>query len=414
MPSWLEQIWDLTSTQVRYVAVRRSWGGTLDSIAKELGCSRENVRLIQKKLIERIRSDIDELNEVLKKKKGSIFPRSELAQCMEINNLDLLNVLCHEMQFRVIRTSSTTYYVRGTPNWVPKINEHLPLTEQEVSRIVIDQASSDRLGIAEQLTKGEWIEGLGFVRKTSSLRDEIFLRLLQVGEPLPEGDLATMTGVTIRNLRAHIDRDHRLVRNNSLDLVGLTAWRIDDFAIKTAQEALTKILEDVGPLKQSELIKRATAIFPRTHARYIQALDDPAFGLTERQEIGLVSNGAIAAPAKEPMKHNSIQEHSTTRVSLVVQVTNDLMRGSGVPVHKRLGWLVGLRKAGDSKDFRIGSLSLSVRRSTGNVALSSMRSIVHGMQLQSGCKFELALDLENDLFGIRGVCSCHWLQPPNL
>lgn len=405
-----DYFWLSFPIRTRYVLVQRSVGRTLDSIGEELGCSRENIRLIEKSFTIDFEANLEKIVSSLRQRGESfVWSSLELSKFLGIHNEDLLKVVWNQLKFRRITTPNANAFIFGHPDWVTIIRQKLPLTEQEVLSVQGVQSHSRNFEVAQELAGGEWIQGVGIVRKTAALRDEILLRLLQTGFPVAEEALAELCGVSIRNLRAHVDRDPRLMRNLALNLVGLSEWKMWDFSIKSAQEALIRVLEESGPLKQSEVIKRAIAIFPRTHGRYLQALEDSAFGVTDSGEIGLVSAGARRALDKEPKPHSSVREHSASKVSLEITVTKDVIRGAGIPVHRRLGWLVGLRNSGDSRDFKSSVGTLRVRRQPGAVALSSMRVFVERLALKEGCKMELALDLENLLFGLRATCTCHWL-----
>jgi hypothetical protein len=405
-----DDYWLSLPIRTRYVLVQRSLGKTLDFIGEELSCSRENVRLIEKSFTVDFEATLEKIFSSLRQRGDSfVWSTLELSDFLGIHNEDLLKVVWNQLKLRRVTTPNGNAFIFGHPDWVTTIRQRLPLTEQEVFSVLGVENHIRNLEIAQELSGGKWVQGVGIIRKTAALRDEILLRLLLTGYPVAEEELAEMCGVTIRNLRANVDRDPRLIRNFALNLVGLSDWKMWDFSIKSAQEALIRVLDEFGPLKQSELIKRAITIFPRTHGRYLQALEDSAFGLTDSGAIGLVSAGAKKAPDKEPKPHSSVREHSDSKVSTEIPVTKDVLRGAGIPVHRRLGWLVGLRNSGDSSDFKSSSGILKVRRQPGAVALSSMRVFVERLELAEGCKFELALDLQNRLFGLRATCSCHWL-----
>ena len=162
-------------------------------------------------------------------------------------------------------------------------------------------------------------------------------------------------------------------------------------------------------------MRAASNLYPRTMSRYAQLLEDPEFGLTESGLIGLSSEGAVPIADTEPVSHPSIVEHANNIVALSIAINRDVIRGAGVPVHRRLGWLVGLRFVGESKTFVNPDLtSITVKRFPGTVSLGSIRKIVSPLALREGCSIEVAFSLHESKFAVRGTCECHWLLEPVL
>lgn len=397
---------------IQLVGELRLEGHTLTAIADRLGFSREHVRNLEKEFLSS-KAEILETASARLEGIGQdwIKPEHFVLSILGSGLQRSIPLIVWHQKISIFSNSSGVWYRRGEPAWVSALMKKLPLTLQEAESLIGDLYVPGILEAAKDLGRYEILADLGLVRNSAKVRDEIFLRLLTNGTSLSETSLSESLKVSIRNIRAHVDRDKRFVRNVATDEIALSEWHLPGFAIKDARSALRFVLEKQGPQKRIDLIRKAAALYPRTLGRYAQLLEDPEFGLTGSGLIGLTSEGALRAPDEEPSRHRSINEHSGEVISLTVKITRDVLRGAGVPVHKRLGWLVGLRYVGESRAFRSVNLAntVTIKRFPGNVSLSSIRKIILLLGVHDGCTVEFAFNLPESIFAVRGTCECHWL-----
>jgi DNA-binding CsgD family transcriptional regulator len=401
--------WLTLASRDRFILDRRAAGQTLQEIGESLGCSRENIRILEKKSRSQLSSILDFLRSEF------TFEDSEWALPIEeyLGKLkgwpnDLLELVPNLLGHITFSIVSETWVVLQVPESVKALSKSLPLTELEISDIHVGTLTESRFLLISKLIDAEYVKGLGIVRKSAVQRDSAFLILVLRGSQQNENVLAEALNISVRNFRAQIDRDERFLRNFALGEVGLSSWNLPTFRIKTAKDALVFILKNEGPQANVALIRKAIQLYPRTYSRYTQVLEDPDFGLLPNGLVGLTRDGARKPPEIEPKGHDSVIEYSERFFSTLVDVNADLLRGAGVPVHRRLGWLAGARRVGESKRFQApNGKEVTIKRFPGNVSMGSLREMALDLHLSLGCHFELAFDLEDDRCEARALCSCH-------
>lgn len=87
-------------------------------------------------------------------------------------------------------------------------------------------------------------------------------------------------------------------------------------------------------------------------------------------------------------------------------VDGDLLRGSGLAVHRWLAWYLGLRTAPSERHFpwENGSGEVIIRRRTSSASVSTLRTMVLSLGLIEGCKIALLIKLNPDSASLRHQC----------
>ncbi len=401
--------WLTLASRDRFILVRRAAGQTLQEIGDSLGCSRENIRILEKRAIAQLSSILDSLRSAFTLEDSEwALPIDEYLGKLKGWPNDLLELVPSLLEHMTFSIMSETWVVLHVPDWVKGLSRSLPLTEMEISDIHDGELTESRFILISKLIGAEYVKGLGIVRNSAVQRDSAFLMLVLRGSQENENVLAEALNMSVRNFRAQIDRDERFLRNFALGEVGLSSWNLPTFRIKTAKDALVFILKNEGPQANVALIRKAIQLYPRTYSRYTQVLEDPDFGLLPNGLVGLTRDGALKPPEIEPNGHDSVIEYSERFFSTLVDVNADLLRGAGVPVHRRLGWLAGARSVGEGKKFQApNGKEVTIKRFPGNVSMSSLREMALDLHLSVGCHFELAFDLEEGICEARALCPCH-------
>lgn len=388
----------------------RFLGKTLDEIANDESITREAIRIREAKAIQKLNLDIPCVHEVL----DSVFALCKFA-CL--NDFPRLEALPNGLKYSLAKFGNLRlhFYETGAVIAPKNLSEsgyfrrEMPISILEMESIGWPTTRTEALSYLEDSMGCLYIEGLGLVRKKASKRDEAVLRLRAAGAPIGVGNLCTSLGLDVRNVKAQLDRDSRFVRNFATDEVMLREWSDTEQPVKSATEAVARVLEKEGPQTQADLIAKATLLFPRSRSRYYQVITRKEFGLNSDNLIDLASRGATAAPVNEPEASDQVREYGDSRLAFNLTVGTDLLRGAGNPIPRRAAWLVGIRRPGDKVSLRLDTAnSLEIVGYPGNTSLPSLRVFAKKMGLDIGCELEVAIDSAAKRIGLRGACPCHF------
>lgn len=412
----LEFIWFSLPDRLYEIGQRRAAGETLESIGNSLGLSRERVRQLEKtfetQMLVPLKNALGSVE--LNLEEGSVISIEILQGALKTDVLDLITLSSKILGLKPLGDPKDGLFVNGTPSWIREIINKLPLLDHEFFSLVPESSRGSSLQILQAENEVQWIEGLGVARKRGLLRDWMYLSLLKTGAPMDIEDFVNITNESTRNIKAHLDRDNRFVRNFAEGKVALAEWRLERFDINSGEAALIAVLSSEGPQKRIDLVRKAILLYPLTTSRYVQVLESKEFGTQPDGRYDLISRGATPQVDSEPKLHPAVKEYSATLFSVQVPVNLDVLRGAGVPSQRRLGWLVGLRRVGDFITFTSPEgCEVTVKRFPGNVSLSSLRKASNSLALKNGCALELAFELGNKQLGVRAVCECHWLMKPS-
>lgn len=398
----------LTEVQVNVLS-QRAEGKTLEQIGGEVGLTRERIRQIEK-------SAFESLQPILLKSSLGIFIKETFAEgvMLPLGEVDCLasipdllaRVFLRHFRLNTISNGSQTFVYRNEPSWARQIRTQVPMSI-EAAESVVDMKIDDIFGgLVAQLTATNFHSEYGFYGNKSS--DLYYLFLQKKGTETSIQELCKVFSEKERNVLAKIDRDERIKRNFTDKSVLLSEWPEAKSIVNSAMESLLKALEQYGPQKQVQLVRRAQSIYSRSASRYIQVLDDSVFGKTEDGLIDLVANGAKPRDLKEPKRSKIVREYSNGLATVDLKVDGELMRGAGPQAPKRLAWLMGLRNPEDYVDFT-GPHPNDIRLKifTSGVSFSSLRVIVEELGLRTGCEIQVALKKNKNTFGVRAICECH-------
>jgi hypothetical protein len=85
-----------------------------------------------------------------------------------------------------------------------------------------------------------------------------------------------------------------------------------------------------------------------------------------------------------------------------------LLRGDGLDVSRYLPWVLGLRVAPRSRDFRVpGNGEIQVRREIQGGRVSSLRRFALELRAGLGCRLEVRFDTEEDVATVRLAAEQH-------
>lgn len=407
---------ELALSEVQITVIEeRAKGRTLESIAGDVGLTRERVRQIEK-------SAFDSLEEMLAISKLSeeIIKTFQDDVAVDIDEIECLGVIPGGLSYvyhkffglKTIQLAEKTYVYQREPGWVEAIKSQVPISLATAEAIVGRAIDEGFASVIASLTRTHYHPEYGFYGGKSS--DLYYLYVQKKGSESSIQELCQVFEETERNVLAKIDRDDRIIRNFTDKSVVLAEWPEARSVVNSAKEALLLVLEQNGPLPQVQLIRKAQGVYSRTASRYVQVLEDPIFGKTADGRIDLIEHGAKPREIKEPKKHKSIKEYENGLTTIDLRIDKELLRGAGPQVPKRLAWLMGLEKPEEYIDFEGQNGNyLRLKYFTSGVSFSSMRLIAEEIGLLNGCGIQVALDPKNGRFGVRPKCDCHTFQNPS-
>lgn len=401
----------LSSMQVTVIE-ERSKGRTLESIAEDIGLTRERIRQIEKSAFDSLEQALtkSDLSKVIRETfEHDVIVNIDEIDCLGVIPRGLAYVYVKYFRLKILDITPQRFVYKGEPPWVKQIQSQAPISIEIAEAIVGATIDEHFAQVVAILTGTNHHPEYGFYGgKTSDL---YYLFLQKKGSQSSIQELCQVFEETDRNVLAKVDRDDRIVRHFTDKSVVLAEWPEARSVVNSAKEALLLVLEQNGPLAQVQLIRKAQAIYSRTAGRYAQVLDDPIFGRTSDGRIDLLANGAKPREIKEPKRHRSIKEYENGLATIDLKVDKELLRGAGPQAPKRLAWLMGLNKPEDYIDFVGGYPNhLRLKFFTSGVSFSSLRLISEEMGLQNGCEIQVALDRNNKRFGVRPNCDCHTVQ----
>lgn len=406
---------ELALSEIQVTVIEeRSKGRTLESIAEDIGLTRERVRQIEKSAFDSLEKVLttSELSEEIRKMfRNDVAVGIDEIECLGLIPRGLAHVYYKFFGLKTIQIEKKTYVYQREPGWVEPIKSQVPISSEIAEAIVGKPIDESFAHVVASLTKTNYHSEYGFYGSKSS--DLYYLHVQKKGSATYIQELCQVFEETERNVLAKIDRDDRIIRNFTDKSVVLAEWPEARSVVNSAKEALLLVLEQDGPLPQVQLIRKAQAIYSRTAGRYAQVLEDSIFGKTANGCIDLIENGAKPREIKEPKKHKSIKEYENGLATIELKIDKELLRGAGPQAPKRLAWLMGLKKPEEYIDFEGQNGNyLRLKFFTSGVSFSSMRLIAEEIGLLNGCGIQVALDRNNKRFGVRPKCDCHTVQNP--
>ncbi|MEU5691385.1 hypothetical protein [Actinosynnema sp. NPDC020468] len=250
--------------------------------------------------------------------------------------------------------------------------------------------------------RGEWL------RRKRRSADGAYLWFLEEGEPRRIEEVAEALDLPVRALGEAMRRDGRFVRVRPEGTWSLDSWPDAAKAVyRNALDVVVDVLGETGPLTFEHLASRVVARYPVTTGRVRQCLDSELIGLTADGRIDLVERGAVPREEPEPKRPETVWvDEINQRAAFLVRVDQEVLRGSGVPIHPWIPWYLGLRRAPAESAFTgaddLGPLV--VRRSTSGSHLSSLRSRARALGVVEDCRLMVVLGLDDRSAGVSHDC----------
>jgi hypothetical protein len=283
-----------------------------------------------------------------------------------------------------------------------------PMTHEEA-----DQAAGD-LGVAnlpwatmlDHRKSGVTRHERGWIRTARSGRDVAFLWLRHQGEPRTAAEIATVTGTSEHGIRETMRRDEAFAQVRPEGTWALADWRVDgsDDRYTNAVDVVVEVLRELGPQDYEHLRAESQRRYPVSSWRISQCLSSSLIGLNHAGLYDLTERGATPIEDSEPKKPRHIEARGSV-VGVELTVDSELLRGSGLPVHRWLTWYLGLRTAPSARHFElVDGGAISVKRQTSNSQISSLRALAQREGLACGCKLTLLLRTDLNTATYRHTC----------
>lgn len=414
-------VWDNMRSRSKRILELRYMGSTLDEIGEELELTRERIRQLEimarKELMEAVPGALNKIAQAIEERP---YPtQAFLAAVLETRDSKDFSVILAALgfyQFRDVQALGSYWHSSDTfqRNFGALASYHSPclFTELSDAGSILGMGEYLLKSLLSQSDKVHLIQGRYVVRKTARIRDLTYLVLLEKGMPMSLEEILPHAKIAVRALSAQLERDSRFRRDESTRSWGLSAWVVGDPSkiINNVYEAVDQVLSKHGPTKNATLLALAMQLFPRSSARYAQILEDGRYGLDKEGKWDFSANGAIQKMPAEPKPTQRVAESIQGFAKIEVRVDAELLRGSGIPVHRRLTWVLGLPQPTRELSFSnslIPAKPLIVYRTPGGHHLGALKAHAEAIGLTLGCKMEIAFDKERLRAGIRPSCECH-------
>lgn len=282
------------------------------------------------------------------------------------------------------------------------------------------RAAAGNLGLPDDLPLDDLLasadsplaaHGTGWVRRARVTRDAAFLWLRAQGEPRPVSDIAHAVGgdSSEHAVRERMRADDSFAQVRPEGTWALADWRVAgaDSRYASAVDAVVEVLREHGALNFDQLRAESQRRYPVSTWRITQCLSSNLIGLTESGLYDLVERGATPVEDEEPKRPDTIKTSADGQlVGVALTVDPDVLRGSGLGVHRWLTWYLGLRTAPSTRFFAYsdGPGELTVRRATSSSQISSLRAPVLALELVEGCQIVVLINLASSSASVRHAC----------
>ena len=169
--------------------------------------------------------------------------------------------------------------------------------------------------------------------------------------------------------------------------------------------AVLSILETDGPQTYQSLLQKLGEVHPVSTWRVKQVLEDNQIGEMDDGKIGLVRLGARKTELEPNRPSNMTSQGNVTGVR--ISIDSELLRGSGIAVHKWMSWSVGLRHPPESTTFRPedpGDDPLVVKRTGSGTSLTTLRPEVRRRGLALGCEIIVLVNSGTQSWSLQHAC----------
>lgn len=391
---------------------------TLTSIGAELGLTRERIRQIdnaaRKEFLKNTTPVDAEFHDWLRRKAGeaSVVFFDDVLQCLSPESAHpwgslVLVLWLRQLGWEAIDDRQLYWSIRRS--LVKVIDEIEPTGPVEIdSFLSISSSRGIPDGLIEvfQFSFGSLIKvGTHFVREKEEKTDRVHLFLLSKRTAQTEEIMEHLGSPTKHSLEGFLRRKPEFVRlGRSRGGWGL-ASTFNSPKFRSALPAVLSILESEGPQDYSALVQKMAKLHPVSIWRLNQVLEDHQIGSTRDGKIGLVRQGAVKTESAPNRPVNMSKSGAITGVTMTVD--QELMRGSGLSVHKWMGWSLGLKHPPESMTFRPDDPEddlLVVRRTGSGTSMTTLRHEVSRRGLNVGCRIALLVNVESLTWNLRHAC----------
>ena len=252
-------------------------------------------------------------------------------------------------------------------------------------------------------TAGAW------VRRRAAYRDGAYVLLLRHGNPTVISAIADALGTSANALGQSLRRDERFVQLRPSGAWALSSWPSDNRTYASTLEAAISVLEENGSLEYSEYERRIIDRYRVSPAAVKQTLASNRVGRWEDGRIDLVERGAPRVEGAAPRQPSeiSVDERRGT-ITFTVDVDQNVLGGSGIPVPPYVTWWSGLSRAPSSREFRTtDGYVIHLRRNLSGSAISALRDVAIALGAVEGCRLRLVLQAESGSASISLACVDH-------
>ncbi|MBW8481902.1 hypothetical protein [Actinomadura parmotrematis] len=262
-----------------------------------------------------------------------------------------------------------------------------------------------------------------WVRRNARGRDVAYLWLAEQGGPRTADEIADALGGEGRAVRESLRRDSRFRLIRPEGTWALTEWPHDETAdYGTAIDAVLDVITELGPISKRRLIQEVQRRYPVSLSRVTQCLIDDRVGITADGRVDLVERGAAPLEDSEPTRPSHVALDAAGGIlGFTLTIDADLLRGSGVIIHRWITWYLGLRQAPMTRAFDLTELidpfapatittpldppgRLTITRNTSAAQISSLRVHATSMGLSRNCRLAVVLRLREGTAYLRHAC----------
>ncbi len=407
--------------------VRTRQDSTLQSLADELDMTRERVRQIENKARRQIRAladshlkgPVQEINRMLSE--GQIISAHEVARALEQSEisddeiwvsdclLQSLNAKCARA-FQAKFEGWWAFDNAGLEGYLRDLAEKvLPCSQETLQKWLqiapfpatfpaLDAFTADGSPALVHPVTGD------LVRNTARHRDACFLILSDSTKPLSSKDLAEALEMKPHAIAESLRRDERFALQRPEGL-----WYLESRLpngnyphFNTTLEAALHVIREHGPLSYEDFEARVKRAYPVSDAAVRNVLAHRDIGETHDGRIDLVSRGARHEEDKRPRCPDSVHvDESNGCIAFPVEVTSELLRGSGLTVNRFVVWWLGLRVAPSEQIFDLDGRSIRIARGINGAIMSSLRGEAIRLGLGEGDHLEVQLDRNKGIAEVR-------------
>jgi hypothetical protein len=230
-----------------------------------------------------------------------------------------------------------------------------------------------------------------WVRPNASQRDAAWLLLRKHGEPVTADTLAEILRMKKQALAESLRRDDRFEQRRPSGWWALAEWE-GHVGYASTLDAARSVVRDLGPLAYKAFEEEVIRRYPVSRAAVQQTLLSIEIGQWPDGRIDVRVNGAPAIPEPVPDLARGITvDAESESIQVEVDVTHDILRGSGVPISNYVTWWLDLREAPMSLTFTSHLGPVILRRNLGGAALSSLRDAAEALGATAGCRLLVTL-----------------------